>query len=424
MTRLTSGGIILQARMGFSDPEVMREGLLAVRDCGVPTVGTITLDSFTRTNQHDQAARAVAEGRSLNGFPIVAYGAERTRRLLDGIAGDSFYVQVRHGSAHPIPIIKAMLDAGLSMTEGGPVSYCLPYGRVPLRESVTQWRRAVSLLAGSRGDAGPAHVESFGGCMLGQLCPPDLLIAIGLLEAMFFRELGLKEMSLSYAQQTHPGQDLEALAALRSLATDLLDDVDWHVVVYTYMGLYPTSQAGADAVLQESAHLTAAAGCERLVVKTEAEASRIPTIAENVRAVRLAANATADTARLSAPTETGIHERAAALVNAVLRTAPTVGEALLIAFASGVLDVPWCLHPANANRSRSGLDEHGRLVWTDTGGMPIAASIDPRAAEPVTSARLMAMLAYVRRRFDGSPAGMGPQRTRADSPNADHVRMK
>ena len=61
--------------------------------------------------------------------------------------------------------------------------------------------------------------------MMGQLCPPSLLVAISVLEGLFFRQHGLRSISLSYAQQTSPAQDDEAVAALTSLADELLPDV-------------------------------------------------------------------------------------------------------------------------------------------------------------------------------------------------------
>ena len=69
------------------------------------------------------------------------------------------------------------------------------------------------------------HLESFGGCMLGPALPAGLLVALSVLEALFFRQHGLRSISLSYAQQTHPGQDLEAVAALRRLAGELLPEL-------------------------------------------------------------------------------------------------------------------------------------------------------------------------------------------------------
>ena len=145
---------------------------------------------------------------------------------------------MRHGSAPAENIVTTMIEVGLDCTEGGPVSYCLPYGRTPLRRAVPEWARCCELLA----DTGSAHLESFGGCLLGQLCPPSLLVATSILEGLFFRRHGLRSISLSYAQQTHAGQDLEALRALRTLAGEFFAGLDWHVVLYTYMGVFPRSR--------------------------------------------------------------------------------------------------------------------------------------------------------------------------------------
>ena len=102
---------------------------------------------------------------------------------------------------------------------------------------------------------GRAHLETFGGCLLGQLCPPSLLVATSVLEALFFVQHGLRSVSLSYAQQTHPVQDIEALAALDRLATELLPDVvDRHIVLYTYMGVFPrTGRRGTVAARRQRA---------------------------------------------------------------------------------------------------------------------------------------------------------------------------
>ena len=40
-----AGRLVVQPRMGFSDPRRMRAGLLAVRSAGLPAIGTLTLDS-------------------------------------------------------------------------------------------------------------------------------------------------------------------------------------------------------------------------------------------------------------------------------------------------------------------------------------------------------------------------------------------
>jgi methylaspartate mutase epsilon subunit len=397
------GELVVQPRMGFGAPERMRAGLLATRDAGATTVGTITVDSYTRVGDLVAARDAVRTGAALNGYPIATHPAHTTRVMLDGLAGPDFPVQVRHGSARPAPIFSAMLAAGLTATEGGPVSYCLPYGRVPLAESVANWARCCELFAGVRRTGVEPHLETFGGCMLGQLCPPSLLVALSVLEALFFRQHGLRCISVSYAQQTSPEQDREAVFALRRLCERLLPDVSWHVVIYAYMGLYPATAAGARLLLARAAELAVGTGAERLIVKTEAESVRIPTIEENVAALELAAGVAGNAPPRPEPAgDTQTYREARALVDAVLDLDDDVGRALLAAFRLGYLDVPYCLHADNAGRTRSYIDVEGRLRWADIGSLPLGDVLDERRPARVTSSALMESLSYVRRTFDAA----------------------
>ncbi|MCS0606479.1 methylaspartate mutase [Streptomyces sp. LP11] len=394
------GRLVVQPRMGFADLPTMREGLLGVRAADAAAVGTITLDSYTRVNDHDSARAALRTGAELNGFPLVAHGSDTTRQLLDSVSGDAFPVQIRHGSALPYPLFRAMVEAGVDATEGGPVSYCLPYSRAPISEAVKAWAQCCELIAEQ---PEPMHLESFGGCMLGQLCPPSLLVALSVLEALFFREHGLHDISLSYAQQTHPGQDLEAIAALRRLAGERLAAADWHVVLYTFMGVFPRTPVGSFRILEESVRLAVRSGSERLIVKTPAEAHRIPTIAENVDALEFADSIARDEASRVpevGATDSGIYEEARLLVDSTLELAPTVGQALVEAFARGHLDVPYCLHQDNANRSRAYVDAGGMLRWAEAGRMPLRADGGGGSRRPVSAKGLLTMLGFNERRFD------------------------
>ncbi|WP_063777038.1 methylaspartate mutase [Streptomyces humi] len=424
------GSLVVQPRMGMSRPDRMRAGLRATRGAAASTVGTITVDSYTRTGDTAAARRAVARGLALNGYPITVHQPAVTRQVLRGIADDGFPVQVRHGSARPEEIVAALLAAGLDATEGGPVSYCLPYSRVPLNVAVAAWERGCALLAEAQRTGARPHLETFGGCMMGQLCPPGLLIALSVLEALFFRQHGLRSVSLSYAQQANARQDEESVIALSRLAAALLPDVQWHIVVYAHMGMYPLTPGGARLLLREAARLAVRTGAARLIVKTTAEAHRIPTVAENVTALETAASAAgaasrASSARASAPPpvgsrpvealpagsptagspaaeapDTGIHAEASALIDAVLDLDPDIGRALVTAFARGYLDVPFCLHPDNAGRTRSGLDADGRLYWSAAGAMPLPARPERGSPPILGSDGLMAALSYVQRTFD------------------------
>ncbi|MGW7531816.1 methylaspartate mutase [Amycolatopsis sp. NPDC054798] len=401
-----AGTLVVQPRMGLPDPFLMRQGLVATNQAAATTVGTITLDSYTRVGDLESAARAVRDGLDLNGYPIITHGPHVTRDMIEDIGTDEFPIQVRHGSAKPVGIVDAMRRSGLNATEGGPVSYCLPYGRTGLDESLREWTRACRALIEVRSSSVEPHLETFGGCMMGQLCPPSLLIAISVLEALYFRSLGFRSVSVSYAQQTNAEQDREAISSLRKLCADLLPDVECHTVIYAYMGMYPRTASGARSLLANAARLAVVTGSERLIVKTVAEAHRLPTVAENVDALELAAAVAAgrmDTAATGSGYELGeVYHEAYALVDAVLNIGPDIGRALVTAVKRGLLDVPYCLHPDNAGRSRSYLDSDGRLRWAMLGAMPLRHLVSLPTEQQATAASLISALSYIQRTFDAA----------------------
>ncbi|MFJ6167198.1 methylaspartate mutase [Micromonospora orduensis] len=404
-----AGRLVVQPRMGMGDPAVMRAGLEATKAARATTAGTITVDSFTRTGDRNAVQTALAAGLELNGYPIADHDLLVSRRVLHGVRDKTFPVQVRHGSARPQHIFAALMAVGLDATEGGPVSYCMPYSRLPLRESVRNWAQACEMFTQNGSAQADPHLETFGGCLLGQLCPPSLLVALSLLEAMFFRQHGVRSVSVSYAQQSNAEQDREAILALRHLARLLLDDCDWHVVLYTYMGLFPRTPEGANGVLAEAARLAVRTGSARLIVKTTAEAHRIPSIAENVAAMEYAASVAA-AERAAAPntapvTDTGLLDEARALIEATLSLHSDVGVALVEAFRRGWLDIPFCLHPDNAGQTRAYIDSSGWLRWSALGALPIPPVDGPRTGGAIGSADLLDSLSFVSRKFDSAALG-------------------
>ncbi|MBM7775489.1 methylaspartate mutase epsilon subunit [Actinokineospora baliensis] len=392
-----AGALVVQPRMGMADPVAMRRGLARTKGAAATAVGTITLDSYTRLGEHARASAALTDGVALNGYPITSHSSEVTMAVLSGVEDEGFPVQVRHGSADPRAIVEALVAAGLRATEGGPVSYCLPYGRTPLRTSVANWAAACDSLLNAR----DPHVETFGGCLLGQLCPPSLLVAVSLLEAVFLAQHGIRGISLSYAQQTNADQDAAAIRALRALASELLPGVDWHVVLYAYMGVYPRTAVGADRLLADAARLAVRTGTERLIVKTAAEAHRIPTVEENVAALERAAEVAARSTAEPEPDDDGVHAEARAITYAVLALDSSLDRALPLAFERGYLDVPFCVHPDNVGRARGFIDATGRLRWSDPGALPIRPPRPLRRESGLTADSLMTALTYVQRKYDG-----------------------
>ncbi|MFJ7095850.1 methylaspartate mutase [Streptomyces mirabilis] len=399
----SKGSLVVQPRMGFGKVSSMENGLREVASLDIPVVGTLTIDSYTRVGDHVTPLDRLAAGEELNGYPIVSHPVATTRKMLDGLYGPAFPVQVRHGTARPIHVFQKLVEVGLDATEGGPVSYCLPYSRLPLADAVRAWSESCRLLAG---ETEYGHIESFGGCLLGQLCPPSLLVAMTVLEGLFFRAHGLRHMSLSYAQGTHPAQDRGALRALRALAEEYLGDVTWHVVLYTYMGLFPRTPSGATALIQESARLARDSGCERMIVKTVSEAWQIPSVAENVSALRLAAAAASGLAEPSTALEGEYFDEtlseAQEIVEAVLNLDSDIGTALIEAFRLGLLDIPYCLHPDNLAAVTCVIDDRGALAWGSTGKVPLSSTVQHCGSDRLASDQLYDMLNHVAQRYDSN----------------------
>ncbi len=168
---------------------------------------------------------------------------------------------------------------------------------------------------------------------------------------------------------------------------------------------------GALALLRSSAVLAARTGTERLIVKTPAEAHRIPAVEDNVRALEeAAAQAARARGAVHRPVEHGgfgVLAEARTLVESVLELGSEIGPALVEAFRRGCLDVPYCLHADNAGRSRSFIDARGSLQWRSAGAMPVRAAAG-RSAGPLRAEDLIGMLSHVQRGFDRAAVEPAP----------------
>lgn len=99
--RAASGELVVQPRMGFSDPARMRAGLLATRRAAATTVGTLTVDSYTRVGDLAAARDALRAGIALNGYPSRRTHGRPPRR--SSRASRPTTSPYRSGTARPTP---------------------------------------------------------------------------------------------------------------------------------------------------------------------------------------------------------------------------------------------------------------------------------------------------------------------------------
>lgn len=396
-------GLYVQPRMGMASLKDMKRGIKAVKDLEAPTIGTITLDSYTRLGQSKEARKALEAGLALNGFPILLYKPQEIIEYISYLADSDFLIQVRHGTPIPEKIFQHLVDCNLFLTEGGPISYCLPYSRASLKGAISSWQKACDILARH---PEKSHLESFGGCLLGQLCHPSILVSVGILEALFFLKQGLKDISLSYAQQYSLPQDLAAVSALTRLAGEYLsEDVNWHIVIYTFMGLFPQTYQGYEKILEESIHLARLSGAKRLIVKTYEESVQIPSVSSNLKALEQAHNFTDiffEKELTDEAEEEVIYTQAKAIIDAVLNLDKEISTGIYMAFQQGYLDVPFCIHPDNRRLATCAIDQKGYLQWVTLGNLPFQtkSSANPANLPTLTSQNFLEMLQFNRNRFD------------------------
>ncbi len=405
--REIGGPPVVQPRMGFSAVDQMRTGLERVKELKIPRIGTITIDAMTRQGMLVEAERAVKAGTPLNGFPIITHGPAVARAMLNGLLGGDYTAQVRHGSPLPQRVFIAANEAGIDAIEGGPISYCMPYGRVPLASCIEAWGEAIRYWAGAGRAKGKIHhLESFGGCMMGQLNPPALLAAISIIESLFAVEHGMLSISLSYSQGTNLSQDVGAILALRKLAQKYVPTVAYHIVLYTWMGVFPESPGGARRLIEDSGVLAAIAGAERVIVKTAVEAFQIPSVEHNIQAMEWVSRS-AQQARGLTPNSRSLehaeqtYKEADDIVQAVLNLDPSLKRAILLAFQEGILDVPFCFHPNNRNVARAALDlQTGVIGWERTGRVPVRKSGVQHSGVALTADLLLQNLTFNKRKYD------------------------
>jgi methylaspartate mutase epsilon subunit len=359
----TQNEFYVQPRMGVSCIHEMRRRLSILKGSGLPIIGTLTLDSYSRVGQLQELQKAFRNGMPINGFPITLYTPSEIKEEILSLQSDSFFIQVRHGTPQPEALFNHMMECGLHLTEGGPASYCFPYGRIPLRDSIHSWKRACLKLSEARENV---HLESFAGCMMGQMGHPTILIALSILEGLFFSQMGIYDISLSYTQGYSLRQDLAAVSALKELAKAYFSpNVKWHVVVYTFMGLYPQTQHGHEAILRESVQLAHQSGAKRLIVKTAEESTKI--------------------------------FQASQIIESVLHLDQDIENCILKGFQKGLLDIPFCLHPDNSKKATTYLDKHGYVCWGHTGSLALPPV---KAEKKLTSSELINSLSFNRDRFD------------------------
>ncbi len=383
-----TGKTLLQSRAGVAllrEHTALMEGLAPYCDV-LPT----TIDAYTRHNRYDEAQDGIDRSRAagtslLNGFPAVNHGVEGCTRLVEAVSKP---IQVRHGTPDARLLAEVTLSSGFSSYEGGGISYNIPYAKnIPLEQSIRHWQYCDRLVGRFEEHGIRINREPFGP-LTGTLVPPFVSHVVAIIEGLLALEQGVRCITLGYGQAGNLVQDVAALRSLRWLGHHYFqnagyDDYQLTTVFHQWMGGFPEDEAKATAVICLGALAAKQARATKIIVKTPHEASGIPSLEANqagLKATRQMINMIADQNRNDGNeilTEVEVIE---AEVHAVMRAVLKLGKGdiargAVLAFESGVMDIPFAPAIGNAGKLTPVRDNHGALRIFETGNVPLPKDV-------------------------------------------------
>jgi len=372
---------LVQPRCGVSLLEQQIKLFKTFKSVGADVL-SYQIDSLTRNNNYTQAEEAIKEGRelgisTLNGYPLINHGVAGLRRIISEV---DIPLQVRHSTRDPRLLAEISYAGGVTAFEGGAICYNIPYYKdYPLDQSVRRWQYVDRLTGYYHERWGIKLDREFFGTLTATLIPPSLAIVVSLIETILAVRQGVKSVSLGYAEQGHGVQDIAAIRVMKAMAHETLNhmgykDVQVSTVFHQYMAAFPENARRAEELIYNSAVTMGLSGATRVLIKTAAEAIKIPMLEDNVQAINLVKRGLADATHLMAD-EARVAEESAIIrreVEALLESVFMCGGGQLAAgvvesFRLGYLDIPFSPSLYNRGEVVTARDVEGAVRFLSCG---------------------------------------------------------
>ncbi len=381
---------LVQPRGGVALPDAHIKLLNYLVEKGEADLLPTTLDSYTRQNRYEDAARGIEESKHkgcsmLNGFPIVNHGIKTCRKIIEALPVP---VQVRHGTPDARILAEISFAGGFTDFEGGGISYNIPYSKnVPVEDTIRYWQY-VDRLVGYYQERGISINREPFGPLTGTLVPPAISLSIGIIEGLLAAEQGVKHICLGYGQNGNLVQDIASIQILQEVAQKYLHDYNFGDINFTtafhqWMGGFPQDEAKAYAVISLGAMTAALAGATKVIVKTPHEAWGIPTMSANAAGLKTTRQIInmmkyqkfEHTKRLSAEKKILRIE-----VTQILERVLELGEGdwadgAVKAISAGIIDIPFAPSNYNTAKMLPARDSRGAVRYLDFGNLPFSDDV-------------------------------------------------
>lgn len=381
---------LTQPRGGVGTFEKHRELMVTLDREGLADVVPTTTDSYTRNEQWQLAQQGIEEsekaGRSLlNGYPLVNYGVEKARALVDAIDKPAIMLT---GTSMPKLTGEIGYAGGYSGYLGSGIAYTTSYIKeLSIEEGIRNYQYLDRLVAMYQAHGIELHRRQ-PGFLTGTNVPPSIAIVTCVLDCLLAAGQGVRNYGLEMGETLHLVQDAAAVAACRELCQEYLAkkgyrEVFTPITLLHWMGAWPQDDAQAAAMIAYGGTLAAIAGANSVTTKSTHEAYGIPTPQANAEGLRmtrtaiyLARNIRLDSMPAFQQERDLIKREARAILDKTLEMGD--GDAAIgtvRAFEAGVIDIPWSPNRHVKSRVMPARDADGYLRIMDPGLMPFPKDV-------------------------------------------------
>ena len=375
--------ILIQPRSGVPLLEEQIRLFKAFEGAGVRVL-SYQVDSLTRNNNYAGAEEAIIESRSkgastINGFPVINHGVTGLRRVISEV---NVPLQTRHSTRDPRLLAEISYAGGVTAFEGGAICYNIPYYKnYPLAESIKTWQYVDRLTGLYHRRFDITLDREFFGTLTATLIPPCLAIAVDIIEAILAIRQGVKCVSLGYAEQGNRVQDIAAIHTLARMASEIIQslgyrDIQINTVFHQYMAAFPDASERAEELIYNSAITAALSGATRVLIKTPAEAYKIPTMEDNLhgiglvmRGISAAADESVDWQQIADECSIIRQETQSIIDSIILAGKGSIADGVVSGFQKGFIDIPFSPSMYNRAETVSARDVEGAVRFSSIGNL-------------------------------------------------------
>lgn len=375
--------MLIQPRSGVPGVGQQIKLFSAFRAAGARVL-SYQVDSMTRNNNYLGADEAIRESRlsgvsTLNGFPVINHGVPGLRRIISEV---KVPLQTRHSTRDPRLLAEISYAGGVTSFEGGAICYNIPYYKdYPLDESIKRWQYVDRLTGLYFERYGIRLDREFFGTLTATLIPPSIAIVVNILETVLAIQQGVKCVSLGYAEQGNRIQDVAAIRILQQMADETVrnlgyKDIQINTVFQQYMAAFPGVPLDAEQLIYHSAVTASLSGATRVIVKTPAEAYKIPALEDNIHGLNLvmmgvegAAGKQLDEDQLTAEGLIIRRETHAILDSIIGCGRGSITEGIVSGFRQGFIDVPFSPSKYNKGEVMTARDVNGAVRFLSLGNL-------------------------------------------------------